>query len=157
MQTKAFWILTGRESAEHKRQDYWCRPFVFEHKANAKTKQLQYILGNSMINRKEEFNIKIFKRYVNHTWRLIDDVILRKHLLPPSGWISNFLQHQASYSVYIWGTYLTDECTEFTRGETIIDAAENRNGYYNVAEETAKVVKGVYPDWEKRGQQLNEV
>lgn len=42
--------------------------------------------------------------------------------------------------------YLTDECTELTRGETVIDASEDGNGDYNVAEETSEVVKGVYPD-----------
>lgn len=40
--------------------------------------------------------------------------------------------------------YLTDECTELTRAETIIDTREDGNGDYNVAEETSKVVKGVY-------------
>lgn len=48
--------------------------------------------------------------------------------------------------------YLTDECTELTRGETIIDASEDGNSYYNVAEETSKVVEGVYPDWEDRSE-----
>lgn len=42
--------------------------------------------------------------------------------------------------------YLTDECTELTWSETVIDASEDGNGDYNVAEETANVVKGVYPD-----------
>lgn len=42
--------------------------------------------------------------------------------------------------------YLTDECTELTRSETIVDTSEDGNGDYNVAEETSKVVKGVYPD-----------
>ncbi len=42
--------------------------------------------------------------------------------------------------------YLTDECTELTRSETIIDTGEDGNGDYNVAEETSKVVEGVHPD-----------
>lgn len=42
--------------------------------------------------------------------------------------------------------YLTDECTELTRSEIIIDTSEDGNGDYNVAEETSKVVKGVNSD-----------
>lgn len=57
-----------------------------------------------------------------------------------------------------WKThaYLTDECTELTRGETIIDASEDGNGDYNVAEETSKIVKGVYPDWERGEVKFNK-
>lgn len=42
--------------------------------------------------------------------------------------------------------HLTDECTELTRSETIIETSEDGNGDYNVAEETAEVVKSVHTD-----------
>lgn len=53
--------------------------------------------------------------------------------------------------------YLTDERTELTRSETIIDTSEDGNGDYNVAEETSKVVEGVYPNWERRGQSSTRI
>lgn len=43
-------------------------------------------------------------------------------------------------------THLTDECTELTRSQTIIDSSEDGNGDYNIAEETSDVVKRVHPD-----------
>lgn len=54
-------------------------------------------------------------------------------------------------------SYLTDESTELTGGETVIDASEDGNGDYNVAEESSEVIKGVDADWEKRGQKVNAV
>lgn len=50
--------------------------------------------------------------------------------------------------------YLTDERTEFTGSESIVNTSKDRNGDYNVAEETSEVVEGVNPNWEGRGSQV---
>lgn len=47
-------------------------------------------------------------------------------------------------------SHLTDESAELTGGQTVIDAGEDGNGDYNVAENSSKVIKGVNADWERR-------
>lgn len=52
-------------------------------------------------------------------------------------------------------SHLTDEGTELTGSETVVDAGEDGNGDYNVAEDSPEVIKGVNADWERRGQKAN--
>lgn len=51
-------------------------------------------------------------------------------------------------------SHLTDESTELTGGETVVDAGEDGNGDYNVAEDSSEVIKGVNADWERRAQRV---
>lgn len=49
--------------------------------------------------------------------------------------------------------HLTDESAELTGGETVVDAGEDGNGDYDVAEESSEVIEGVHADWERRGRE----
>lgn len=48
-------------------------------------------------------------------------------------------------------SHLTDESTELTGSETVVDAGEDGNGDDDVAEDSSEVIKGVNADWERRG------
>lgn len=53
-------------------------------------------------------------------------------------------------------SHLTDESTELTGGETVIDAGKDGNGDYNVTEDSSEVIKGVDANWERRGQYVKQ-